>query len=80
MLGLNAAIEAARVGDLGKEFGVVATEIRKLSESSKETTSSIAEIKNISFLFIIFNINFNLALLIAFFILFSSKASSILFI
>ena len=80
MLGLNAAIEAARVGALGKEFGVVATEIRKLSESSKETTSSITEIKNISFLFIIFNINFNLALLIAFFILFSSKASSILFI
>lgn len=44
MLGLNAAIEAARVGELGKGFGVVATEIRKLSESSKETTSSIADL------------------------------------
>ena len=44
MLGLNAAIEAARVGDLGKGFGVVAKEIRKLSESSKETTSSIADL------------------------------------
>jgi len=44
MLGLNAAIEAARVGDMGKGFGVVATEIRKLSESSKETTSSIADL------------------------------------
>jgi ligand-binding sensor protein len=44
MLGLNASIEAARVGDLGKGFGVVASEIRKLSESSKETTSSIADL------------------------------------
>jgi len=44
MLGLNASIEAARVGDLGKGFGVVALEIRKLSESSKETTNSIANL------------------------------------
>lgn len=42
MLGLNAAIEAARVGDLGKGFNVVATEIRKLSESSKETAINIS--------------------------------------
>ncbi|MGS0764171.1 methyl-accepting chemotaxis protein [Syntrophomonas curvata] len=41
MLGLNAAIEAARAGDAGKGFGVVADEIRKLSDSSKETASQI---------------------------------------
>lgn len=44
MLGLNAAIEAARVGDVGKGFGVVASEIRKLSESSRETTTNIANL------------------------------------
>lgn len=44
MLGLNASIEAARVGDMGKGFSVVASEIRKLSENSKETISSIADL------------------------------------
>ncbi|MBX4265118.1 PocR ligand-binding domain-containing protein [Clostridium estertheticum] len=41
MLGLNAAIEAARAGDAGRGFGVVATEIRALSQNSKETAVKI---------------------------------------
>ncbi|NPV91245.1 MAG: chemotaxis protein [Firmicutes bacterium] len=41
MLGLNAAIEAARVGEHGRGFGVVAEEIRKLSDQSKETADRI---------------------------------------
>ncbi|MGE5626963.1 MAG: PocR ligand-binding domain-containing protein [Solirubrobacterales bacterium] len=41
MLGLNAAIEAARAGEAGRGFGVVATEIRTLSQNSKETAMKI---------------------------------------
>lgn len=42
MLSLNASVEAARVGIHGKGFGVVANEIRKLAEKSKEASTEIA--------------------------------------
>ncbi|PLR97706.1 methyl-accepting chemotaxis protein [Bacillus sp. T33-2] len=41
LLGLNASIEAARAGEHGKTFSVVATEIRKLSNSSGEASKKI---------------------------------------
>lgn len=44
ILSLNASVEAARIGETGRGFGVVADEVKKLADESGKAASSISDL------------------------------------